>query len=143
MTRLRTALAALPLAAVALAGCGSGSHFEYHPRATVPVNISVFINSKRVAVSPSSVTQGPVAITITNQATTAESLQVMQAGGPGSKPVAETGPISPQATDQLTVSLDTGSYTVATASTHVGTRLLPARLQVQGQRPPTSQLQVP
>jgi hypothetical protein len=112
--------------------------------------VSVYINSQRVSLSPHSVTPGPVAITITNQASTAESLQVVPAGGSTTSPLAETGPISPQGTNQLTVNLNTGSYTVTTAprsSTEAAavtpTGIVPSLLQVQGQRPVTNQLQTP
>jgi hypothetical protein len=149
LTRRRTTLAALPLAAVVLGGCG-GAHYQFHPQPTVPVNVSVYVNSQRVSVSPASVTSGPVTITITNQASTAESLQVVPAGGSASNPLAETGPISPQGTAQLTVKLGTGNYTVTTApanSTEAAavtpTGILPAHLHVQGQRPAISQLQTP
>jgi hypothetical protein len=150
LTRRTATLATLPLAAVALAGCGSGGHYQYTPKATVPLNVSVYINSQRVSLSPNSVTPGPVAITITNQASTAESLQVVPAGGSTASPLAETGPISPQGTNQLTVNLGTGSYTVTTAPTRsteaaavTPTGIVPTLLQVQGQRPVTNQLQTP
>ena len=150
MRRRWITLATLPLAAVALGGCGGGARFVFHPKATVPVNVSVYINSQRVSLSPSSVTSGPITITITNQASTAESLQVVPAGGSAANPLAETGPISPQGTDQLTVKLATGNYTVTTApdnSTEAAaatpTGILPTLLRVQGQRPTSNQLQVP
>ena len=150
MTRRRTALATLPLAAVVLAGCGGGSRYVYQRTATVPINASVYISSQRVRLSPTSVTPGPVSITITNQASTAESLQVVPAGGSDANPLAETGPISPQGTAQLTVKLNNGNYTITTApgsSTEAAaatpTGIVPSRLQVQGQRPRSSQLQAP
>jgi hypothetical protein len=140
---------ALPLAAVALAGCG-GAHYQYHPQPTVPVNVSVYINSQRVSLSPTSVTSGPITITITNQASTAKALQVVAAGRIATSPLAETGPISPQGTAQLTVKLGTGNYTITTAPSNsteaaavAPTGVIPARLQVQGQRPATNQLQTP
>lgn len=150
MTRRRTTLATLPLAAAALVGCG-GTHYEFHPQVITPVNVSVHINAQRVALSPNSVTPGPVAITITNQASTAESLLVVPASSGATSPLADTGPISPQGTAQLTVDLrNSGSYTVTTApdnSTEAAaaapTGILPALLQVQGQRPIGSQLQTP
>lgn len=150
MTRRRTTLATPAFAAVALAACG-GSHYEYKPRATVPINVSVYINSQRVALSPTSITPGPVSITITNQASTAESLQVVPAGGSSTRPLAETGPISPQGTAQVTVDLsNAGRYTITTApdssteaSAATPTGISPGVLQVQGQRPASGQLQAP
>jgi hypothetical protein len=150
LTRRRITLSTLLLAAVVVAGCGSGTHYVFHPKATVPINVSIYVSSQRVRLSPTSVTPGPVAVTITNQASTAESLQVVPAGGSGSNPLAETGPISPQGTAQLSVSLGAGSYTVTTAPDNATeaaaatpTAILPALLQVQGQRPVSSPLQTP
>jgi hypothetical protein len=129
----------LGCAALALAGCGGGSHFADKPRPAVPVNVSVYINDQRVSVSPNSVSPGPVTITITNQSSSAESIQVTPTGG-GSA-VTTTGPISPQANDQVTVDLSKGQYgvgiapnssTEAAAATPTG--IAPGLLTVQGKR---------
>ena len=99
-----------------VAGCGSSEHFVNHPSPPVPVNLTVYINDQRVSVSPSSVGAGPVVLIVTNQARTAQSLTVLSAGSSAGQPLADTGPINPQATTQVTVNLNTpGSYTVATA----------------------------
>ena len=148
MTRRRSTLVTLPLAVLAVASCGNSSHFDYHPTATVPINVSVYVNARRVALSPASVTPGPISITITNQASTAEALKVVP--GSGTPPLAVTGPISPQGTDQVTVNVNAGNYTITTApdnSTDAAaatpTGILPGLLQVQGQRPAASPLQAP
>ena len=81
-----------------------------------PVNVTVYINDQRVSVSPSSVGAGPVQLIVTNQATTAESLTMARAGDSSSQPLADTGPISPQGTAQVTVNLSPpGDYTVGIA----------------------------
>jgi hypothetical protein len=99
-----------------VAGCGSSSHFANHPAPPVPVNLTVYINSHSVSVSPSSVGAGPVVFIITNQGRTAESLSVMPAGQSAAQSIADTGPINPQATAQLSVNLSQpGSYTVGIA----------------------------
>ena len=103
----------LLLTAGAVAGCGGGSHFADKTRPPVPVSVSAYINDQRVSVSPGSVTPGTVTITITNQSSTAAPLEVAPAGGTGK--VTTTGPISPQATDQVTVTLNPGQYTVGVA----------------------------
>ena len=100
----------------ALAGCGSSGHFVNHPAPPTPVNLTVYINDQRVSLSPSSVGAGPVVLIVTNQASTAQSLTVLPAGASAAQPIADTGPINPQATTQVTVNLNTpGAYTVATA----------------------------
>ena len=150
MTRRTTTLATPALAAVALAACG-GTHYQYTPRPTVPLNVSVYINSQRVSLSPNAITPGPTTITITNQAATAESLQVVPAGSSASSPLAETGPISPQGTAQVTVDLNTaGAYTITTAPSNsteaaasTPTGILPGLLRVRGQRPISTQPQSP
>ena len=109
----RTTLGTLLLAAAMLAGCGGGSHFANHARPPAPVNLTVYVNDQRVSVSPSSVGAGPVLLIITNQSSNAESLSITSAD---SKSVGDTGPISPQATTQLTVDLNKpGDYTVGIA----------------------------
>jgi hypothetical protein len=129
----------LLIAAVVLTGCGGGSHFASHPRPVTPLNISVYINDQRISVSPSSVTPGPVAITITNQSSSAQSIEVAPAGGSA---ITTTGPISPQANDQVTVDVSNGQYTVGIApnnSTQAAsatpTGIVPGTLTVQGKRP--------
>lgn len=140
MTASRTSLAAVVLAGLALAGCGGGTHFANNSRPASPVNVSVYVNGKRVSVSPDSVTPGPVTITITNQSSSAQAIEVATAGG--SSAISSTGPISPQATDQVSVDLSSGDYTVgiapnssteAAAATPSG--ITPASLAVHGRRP--------
>jgi hypothetical protein len=109
----RTTLGTLAITAVTIAGCGGGSHFANRARPPAPVNLTVYINDRRVSVSPASVGAGPVVFIITNQASNAESLAVTSAASTNSGPLADTGPISPQATAQLAVDLNSpGQYTV-------------------------------
>lgn len=142
----------LGLTAVALAACGGGgAHFANLPRPPSPVNVTVYINDQRVSVSPSDVGAGPVVFIVTNQASRAESMQILQGGAPAAAPVTSTGPISPQATAQIKVSLITGRYTVgigangqteAARATHSG--IQPAVLKIGHKRPSASnQLMAP
>ena len=139
MTDTRAKLGVLLLTGAVLAGCGGTSHFADQPRPAVPVNVSVYINDQRVSVSPHTVSPGPITITITNQASAAEPLQVAPAGGSGAD--ATTGPISPQANDQMTVDLHSGQYTIGVApnsSTQAAaatpTGIAPGLLMVSGHR---------
>lgn len=96
-------------------GCGGGGHYPNQPRPPAPINMTVYIDDRRVSVSPTSVGAGPVQLIVTNQASNSESLTVLPAGTTAGQPLADTGPISPQGTAQVTVNLNSGDYTVATA----------------------------
>ncbi len=101
-------------ASLAVSACGSAKHFANDPRPAAPVNLTVYVNDQRISVSPGSVGAGPVLFIITNQASNAESLTVTSSGG--SQALADTGPISPQGTAQLTVEFkNPGDYTVGIA----------------------------
>jgi hypothetical protein len=107
-------LAMLALTAgTTLSACGGSKHFANEPRPPAPVNLTVYIDNNRVSVSPSSVGAGPVAFIITNQASNAESLAVLHSGA--GQPLANTGPINPQATAQVTVNFSPGEYSLSTA----------------------------
>jgi hypothetical protein len=110
-------LAMLALTAgTTLSACGGSKHFANEPRPPAPVNLTVYINDQRVSVSPGKVGAGPIIFIITNQASSAESLAVTSSGGGSSQPLADTGPISPQGTAQLSVDLKSpGDYTVGIA----------------------------
>jgi hypothetical protein len=130
---------ALLLGVLALAGCGSAAHFANNSRPASPVNVSVYVNDRRISVSPGSVTAGAVTITIANQSSNAKAIQVAPAGG--SSAVTTTGPISPQATDQVTVNLSSGDYTVGVAANNsteaaaaTQSDVAPGSLTVHGER---------
>ena len=125
---------------LALAGCGGGTHFANAGRPASPINVSIYVNDQRISVSPGSVTPGLVTITIANQSTNAQAIQI--APPSGSSAVTTTGPISPQASDQVTVQLPSGDYTVGIApnsSTQAAAAspsgVAPGSLTVKGVRP--------
>jgi hypothetical protein len=106
----------LALSALAVSACGSTSSGATTPRPPAPVNLAVYVDNSRVSVSPRSVGAGPVAFIITNQANQAESLAVLRAGRGAGQPLADTGPINPQATAQVTVNFTSpGTYSLSTA----------------------------
>jgi hypothetical protein len=127
-------------------GCGSSGHFANHPSPPVPINLTVYINDQRVSLSPSSVGAGPIVFIVTNQASRAQTMTIAPAGNSsaqcGTPSVTCTGPISPQATTQLTVDVNPGQYTVATsaggqteAAAALPTGVRPAKLHVGHPRP--------
>lgn len=115
----------LVFGAIASAGCGSAAHFADRSHPPTPVNLTVYVSSSRVSVSPSSVGAGPMTFIITNQASSAVTLTVRGAGG-GSA-LATTAPINPQATSSLSVDLRQGDYSIAGAA---ASSLAPASLHV-------------
>ena len=147
-----TAPAMLIVLAGTATACGSGGgHYANQPRPPSPVNLTVYINDSRVSLSPTNVGAGPIVFIVTNQATRAESMTILPAGIAAGQPVADTGPISPQATAQVKVSLSSGAYTVATtgsggteAAQAAQPQIRPALLHIGPSRPSSSgQLLVP
>lgn len=111
----RTTIGMLALGALAVSACGGTSKGATTPRPPAPVNLTVYIDNSRVSVSPASVGAGPVAFIITNQASQAESLAVLPAGSAAGQALANTGPINPQATAQVTVDFNAaGTYSLST-----------------------------
>ncbi len=107
--------------ALLVSACGSTAPAIVNPRPAAPVNLTVFIDNSRVSVSPSTVGAGPVEFIITNQATQTESLAVLPAGASAGQPLANTGPINPQGTAQVTVEFShPGRYSVATGNGGAG-----------------------
>src|SRR5438270_13334970 len=89
--------------AAAVSGCGSSSTFANKPRPATPVNLTVYINNSRVSVSPGRVGAGPVVLIVTNQASNSETLKILPAGAAATQSLADTGPINPQGTTQVSV----------------------------------------
>jgi hypothetical protein len=116
----------LALSALAVSACGGTSQGATTPRPPAPVNLTVYIDNSRVSASPSTVGAGAVTFVVTNQASHAESLAVLRAGNA----LAQTAPINPQATAQVTVNFTSpGAYSLSTggaggsikaASIHIG-----------------------
>jgi hypothetical protein len=111
----RATIAILAVSAAVAAGCGGAKHFANEPRPATPVNLTVYINSSRILISPNYVGAGPVTFIVTNQATQAESLTVQPASGGAA--LATTAPINPQATSEVQVNFNPGTYTIGTTAT--------------------------
>jgi len=105
----------LAVSALAISACGSTSKGATTPRPPAPVNLTVYIDNHRVSVAPAPVGAGQVAFIITNQASQAESLSILPSGSAAGQPLANTGPINPQATAQVTVDFRSpGNYSLST-----------------------------
>jgi hypothetical protein len=111
----RCTIAILVGSALAVSACGSTARGVTTPRPPAPANLTVYIDDSRVSVSPTTVGAGPVAFVITNQASQAESLSILRAGSSAGDALADTGPINPQGTSQVTVNFPSpGTYSLAT-----------------------------
>jgi hypothetical protein len=105
----------LALSAAAICGCSSSGSFANRPSPPPPVNVTVYVNDSKVSASPSKVGAGPVNFIVTNKASTSEALTILPAGSSAGQPVADTGPINPGGTAEITVNFASkGVYTVAT-----------------------------
>jgi hypothetical protein len=141
----RTTIGIVAIGAIAIAGCGGSSKFANQPRPATPVDLTVYINDSRVSVSPASVGAGPVIFIVTNQSSHAQSLAVLPAGASAAQPLANAGPINPQATAEFTVNFtDVGDYTVTTSANGSGDSAFgpvtpqAATLHVASKRPSSS-----
>jgi hypothetical protein len=131
----RRTIAMLAGTALLVSACGSTDPAIVNPRPAAPVNLTVFIDNSSVSVSPSTVGAGPVEFIITNPATQTESLAVLPAGASAGQPLANTGPINPQGTAQVTVDFShPGRYSVATGSAGAGSSIRAALVRVGHQR---------
>ena len=111
----RTTIGMLAVSALAVSACGASSQGATTPRPPAPVNLTIYIDDSRVSLSPSSVGAGPVAFIITNQASQAESVAILPKGTAAGQALANTGPINPQATAQVTVNFSKpGTYSLST-----------------------------
>ena len=132
----RWTIGMLAIGALAVSGCGGTSKGATQPRPPAPVNLSVYIDNSRVSVSPATVGAGPVALIITNQASNAESLAILPAGSSAGQHLANTGPINPQATAQVTVDFSTpGRYSLSTGGDTGGSSIRAASLHIGKPRP--------
>lgn len=133
----RTTIGMLAVSALAVSACGANSQGATTPRPPAPVNLTVYIDNSRVSLSPSSVGAGPVAFIITNQASQAESLAILHSGTAAGQSLANTGPINPQATAQVTVNFSSpGRYSVSTGGDgSAGSSIRAATLRVGKTRP--------
>jgi hypothetical protein len=127
----------LAVSALAVTACGASSQGATTPRPPAPVNLTVYIDNSRVSLSPSSVGAGPVAFIITNQASQAESLSILHSGSAAGQSLANTGPINPQATAQVTVNFSSpGRYSVSTGGDgSTGSSIRAATLRIGKTRP--------
>lgn len=128
-TRTLGALGATTLALAVGAGCGSSDEWDNAARPPAPVNIGVNLTDERVMLSPDRIGAGPVVLIITNQSGRSRDVTLTAPDGSGRACVdaeVSSGPIVPQGTARLKLSLVEGRCAVGTADGS----LRPARLTV-------------
>jgi hypothetical protein len=125
-------LAALGMAAFA-AGCGSGDDYKNRLKPPEPINVTASISDRRVVVSPDTFGAGPIVLIVANQSSSNQDVTLqtdeLGSGRPGIRQ--STGPISPQDTAQLQVSVPQGTYELAVRDP----KIAPARIAVGRNRP--------
>jgi hypothetical protein len=112
--------------AVALGACGSSDDRD-KDRPPVPINISVQLGAQKVTVSPARFGAGPITMLVANQSGASQTVTI-----DGPRVRQSVGPINPEATATLKVTVQPGEYTLATAE---AAGLRPARLAVGPERP--------
>src|SRR5688572_977954 len=99
------ALVALPLAAY---GCGDTDERTSNLRPPTPINVSVKIGDDRVSASPTKFGAGPIVVIASNQSSASHTLTIE---GPQLRQ--SLGPISPQDTATLKVTVAPGEHTLS------------------------------
>lgn len=123
----RRALVCAPLAVLVLvSGCGDKS-YKNDLRPPAPINVSAYVSSKAVSVSPNRFGAGPIVVIVTNQSQTSqEATFADQTGGTHQ----QTAPINPGETGQLKLDVRQGRYLLKVGSPTIK----PATVTVGGQR---------
>jgi hypothetical protein len=103
---------AITLAVTALAlvgaGCGGDDEARSQQRPPVPINVSLLIGPERLTASPDSFGAGPVTLLVANQSGAAQTLTI---DGPRLR--RSVGPIPPDDTASVKVTMGTGDFTVS------------------------------
>jgi hypothetical protein len=117
-------------------GCGGDDERANALRPPVPINVAVEIGDARVSASPRRFGAGPITIIASNQSGASRRLTI---DGPRLRQ--SVGPINPQDTATLKVTVNPGSYTISADGT-AGPK--PAAITVGPKRPSAqNQLQLP
>jgi hypothetical protein len=116
------------LSTASLSGCGGSDARESNPRPPSPIDIAVVIGEDEVDASPAKFGAGPIVLMVSNQSNASRTLTIE-----GSQVRQSVGPINPQDTATLKVSVRPGEYTLAAAAG--SSDLKPAKLTVGPERP--------
>jgi hypothetical protein len=104
----------LAAGAVELAGCGSsGGTAVSRVGPPSQLGVSVLITNARVVATPKRFGAGPVLVTVTNQASSSRTLQIFRGR---SRRIADTAPLNPQGSTQVSVVVNQGRYRLSAGS---------------------------
>ena len=108
------ALACATGAAVLLAGCGGGKDYKNEPRPPAPINVTAYISSKQVSVSPARFGAGPIVVIVANQSDASQEVtfQNSAGGGTAASNVRQSTLINPGDTGTLKLNVRAGAYVV-------------------------------
>jgi hypothetical protein len=119
-------LAALAVLSLAY-GCGNTDERTSNLRPPTPINVSVAVGDEEISASPSKFGAGPIVLVVSNQSSSSHTLTI---DGPEVKQ--SVGPISPQDTATLKVTVKPGDHTL---SIDDAPGVTPERLTVGPKRP--------
>lgn len=106
---------------LAVSGCGESQSFADKSRPPVIVNITADITDHGVLLSPDKIGAGPVHLVVTNQSDSSRELTLDSQSGSAGEKNASSGPINPQGTAEVNVSLEEGDYRVGASGTPAAT----------------------
>jgi hypothetical protein len=124
--RLRACALLLLVVAVTVGACGTSDN-RNKKRPPVPINVSVQVGPQKLTASPAKFGAGPITLLVANQSGASQTVTI---DGPQVRQ--SVGPINPEDTATLKVSVQPGAYTLATDQ---AAGLRPARLNVGPPRP--------
>lgn len=96
---------------LAAAGCGQQTNYANDQRPPSPLTITASISPGRISISPSRVGAGPVTLTVANTADASSDVQVEPVGATG--PSAQSGPVNPGGTTNISFDAKSGTYRVS------------------------------
>jgi hypothetical protein len=112
--------------ALTLGACGTDDDRDKN-RPPVPINVSVQVGAQAVKASPAKFGAGPITLLVANQSGASQTVTI-----DGPRVQQSVGPINPEDTATLKVTVQPGEYTLASAEAG---GLRPARLTVGPARP--------
>src|SRR5688500_18283979 len=120
-TRRLSAVALVGLALTA-AGCGDEDDYKNDLRPPSPINVTAYVSTDRVSVSPARFGAGPIVVVVTNQSNSSQEVTFTSesAGTSGADDVSQsTSPINPGETGEIKLDVAQGSYLVRTGDESV------------------------